>query len=100
MKALQRTGLVALTALVLTPLHSFGQESYQRARRQQHYHDAHHHTKAKFVGGGAAGGAVVGGLLGGGKGALIGAGVGAGGGLLANHEHVKHETRKREAYGR
>ena len=99
MKALQRTGLIVLSALALTPLHSFGQESYQRAKRQQHYHDARHHTKAKIVGGSAAGGAVVGGLLGGGKGALIGAGVGAGGGLIANHEHDKHEVRKREEYG-
>ncbi len=99
MTALQRTGFVVLTAFVLTPLRSFGQESYQRAKRQQHYHDARHHTKAKIVGGSAAGGAVVGGLLGGGKGAVIGAGVGAGGGLVANHEHDKHEVRKREQYG-
>ena len=88
----------ALFALIsLTPAH--GQESYHRARRQQHYHDARHHTKAKIVGGSAVGGAVVGGLIGGPKGAVIGAGVGAGGGLVANHERVKHDVRKREEYG-
>ncbi len=99
MHALQRTGLVLVAALALTPLQGLSQESYRRAQRQQHYHDARHHTKAKIVGGSAAGGAVVGGLLGGGKGALIGAGVGAGGGLVANHEHVKHSVRKRQEYG-
>ena len=99
MTALQRTGFVVLTAFVLTPLHSFGQERYQRAKRQQHYHDARHHTKAKIVGGSAAGGAVVGGLLGGGKGAVIGAGVGAGGGRVANPDHAKHEVSKRAQDG-
>ena len=99
MRALQRSGLALLTLLVLTPMHSLGQESYGRAKRQQHYHDARHHTKAKIVGGSAAGGAVVGGLLGGGKGALIGAGAGAGGGLIANHAREKHDVQKREEYG-
>lgn len=92
--------VTVLVGILLLPLHGLGQESYRRAKREQHYHDARHHTKAKFVGGTAAGGAVVGGLLGGGKGALIGAGVGAGGGLVANHEHTKHAIRKRERYGR
>ncbi len=86
-------------ALLLVPYHALGQESYHRAKRQQHYHDARHHTKAKIVGGSAAGGAVVGGLLGGGKGAVIGAGAGAGGGLIANHEREKHDVQKRQEYG-
>ena len=99
MQIFQRTGLVLLSALALTPMQGLSQESYRRAERQQHYHDARHHTKAKIVGGSSAGGAVIGGLLGGGKGALIGAGAGAGGGLIANHEHNKHAIRKREEYG-
>ena len=96
----QRSGLALVAAAILTSLPASGQESYYRAKRQQHYHDARHHTKAKIVGGSAAGGAVVGGLLGGGKGALIGAGAGAGGGLIANHEREKHDVQKRQEYGR
>lgn len=96
---LHYAGLALLLTMVLTPLHALGQESYHQAKRQQHYHDARHHTKAKIVGGSAAGGAVVGGLLGGGKGALIGAGAGAGGGLIANHEREKHDVRQRQEYG-
>ncbi|MGI4831384.1 MAG: hypothetical protein ACRYFU_24870 [Janthinobacterium lividum] len=98
-KLLHCTGSALLLTLLLTPLHALGQESYHRAKRQQHYHDARHHTKAKIVGGSAAGGAVIGGLLGGGKGALIGAGAGAGGGLIANHEREKHDVRQRQEYG-
>ncbi len=100
MTALQRFALTCFTATLALPLPALAQESYARARRQEHRHAARHHTKAKIVGGSAAGGALVGGLLGGGKGALIGAGVGAGGGLVANHEHEKHATQKREEYGR
>ena len=99
MNILQRTIFVLAAAMTLTPFHALGQESYGRAKRQQHYHDARHHTKAKIVGGSAAGGAVVGGLVGGGKGALIGAGAGAGGGLIANHEREKHDVQKRQEYG-
>ena len=103
MNDLQRTGIISTAALMaaftLFPLHALGQESYHRAKRQQHYSDARHHTKAKIVGGSAAGGAVVGGLLGGGKGALIGAGAGAGGGLIANPEREKHDVQKRQEYG-
>ncbi len=99
MNVLQRTGFAVVAGLLITPLHALGQESYHQAKRQQHYHDARHHTKAKIVGGSAVGGAVVGGLLGGGKGAAIGAGVGAGGGLIANHEREKHDVQKREEYG-
>lgn len=100
MKTSQATSLALLTLFALTPLHGVSQvESYHHAKRQQHYSDAHHHTKAKIVGGSAAGGALVGGLLGGGKGALIGAGAGAGGGLIANHAREKRDVRKRQEYG-
>ncbi len=100
MNSLRNKGFALLTLFALTPLHGVSQvESYHQAKRQQHYSDAHHHTKAKIVGGSAAGGAVVGGLLGGGKGALIGAGAGAGGGLLANHAREKRDVRKRQEYG-
>ncbi len=100
MMNLKFAGLAFATALTLAPFHAFGQESYYRAKRQQHYSDARHHTKAKVVGGSAAGGALIGGLAGGGKGALIGAGAGAGGGLIANHYREKHDVHKREEYGR
>ena len=83
-------------ATLATPFTSFAQESYHRAKHQQERSDAHHHTKAKIVGGSAAGGAVVGGLLGGGKGAVIGAGVGAGGGLLANKARKDKDIHQRE----
>lgn len=100
MNVFSRSALALATAVTLLPLAANAQvESYHRAKRQQHYSDAHHHTKAKIVGGSAAGGAVVGGLLGGGKGALIGAGAGAGGGLLANHAREKRDVRKRQEYG-
>ena len=100
MKILQCTGWVLATGLSLVSFHAQGQESYHQAKRQQHYSDARHHTKAKVVGGSAIGGAVVGGVLGGGKGALIGAGAGAGGGLIANHYREKHDVQKRQEYGR
>jgi hypothetical protein len=93
------SGLALAGALLLTSARAFGQESYHRARRRQHFHDARHHTKAKIVGGSAAGGAVIGALAGGGKGALIGAGAGAGAGLIANHEREKHDVRRRAEYG-
>lgn len=99
MKTLQDLGMMLALALALTPFYAHGQESYHRAKRQQHYSDARHHTKAKIVGGSAVGGAVVGGVLGGGKGALIGAGAGAGGGLIANHYREKHDVQKRQEYG-
>ncbi len=82
-------GPVALVA-------QYTQREHDRARYDQQRHDARHHTKAKVVGGSAAGGAVLGGLLGGGKGALIGAGAGAGGGLLANKARRDHGVKKRE----
>ncbi len=100
MKIFTCSGLALAAAMTLTPFCAGAQESYHRAKRQQHYSDARHHTKAKVVGGSAVGGAVVGGLLGGGKGALIGAGAGAGGGLIANHYREKHDVRRRQEYGR
>jgi uncharacterized membrane protein YebE (DUF533 family) len=72
------------------------QETHEDAVAQTHAHDAHHHTKAKFVGGGAVGGAVVGAKVGGPVGALVGAGVGAGAGVVANKAHRHHEIKKRE----
>ena len=84
--------LLALTSLPLT-----AQESHHRAKRQQTRSDHRHHTGAKIVGGSAAGGAVVGGLLGGGKGALIGAGVGAAGGAVANKHRENKDIRQRES---
>ena len=89
-----------LLSTFCAPVLLTAQSVHERAKYAQHRSDAHHHTKAKIVGGSAAGGAVVGGLLGGGKGALIGAGVGAGGGLVANHEREKNDVRRREEDGR
>lgn len=93
------SALLLLTVAV-APALSGAQTVHDRAKYAQHRSDAHHHTKAKVVGGSAVGGAVIGGLLGGGKGAAIGAGVGAGGGLVANHEREKRDVRRREEDGR
>jgi uncharacterized membrane protein YebE (DUF533 family) len=86
---------VAVAAAVLS-LPCIAQETHEDAVAQTHAHDAHHHTKAKFVGGGAVGGAVVGAKVGGPVGAVVGAGVGAGAGLVANKAHRHHEIKKRE----
>ncbi|MDQ2926417.1 MAG: hypothetical protein M3R43_12820 [Acidobacteriota bacterium] len=80
------------------PLTALSQESHEDAVAQQHRHEARHHTKAKFVGGGAVGGAIIGAKVGGPGGALVGAGVGAGGGLIAHHLHKKHEIKERERH--
>ena len=96
------TGSAVLAAMLLGPL-GIGAQTYsehQRARAEQERSDAHHHTKAKVVGGSAVGGAVLGGLVGGPKGAVIGAGVGAGGGLAANHVRKEHDIKKRERTNR
>ena len=92
------TGQVVVAAMLLAPVGVLAQHSdqYEHAKHVQEEHDAHHHTKAKIVGGSAVGGAVVGGLVGGPKGAVIGAGVGAGGGLVANHARKQHDIHKRE----
>lgn len=91
-------GKVVVASMLMMPLGMLGQhsEQYYHAKHVQEEHDAHHHTKAKIVGGSAVGGAVVGGLMGGPKGAVIGAGVGAGGGLIANHARKQHDIHKRE----
>jgi len=91
-------GQAVVASMLMMPLGMLGQHSYQyeHAKHVQEEHDAHHHTKAKIVGGSAVGGAVVGGLMGGPKGAAIGAGVGAGGGLVANHARKQHDIHKRE----
>lgn len=91
-------GQAVVATMLLAPLGMRAQHSYQyeHAKHVQEEHDAHHHTKAKIVGGSAVGGAVVGGLVGGPKGAAIGAGVGAGGGLVANHARKQHDIHKRE----
>jgi outer membrane lipoprotein SlyB len=90
-------GQLVIGTMLLAPLGMRAQETqYEHAKHVQEEHDAHHHTKAKIVGGSAVGGAVVGGLVGGPKGAVIGAGVGAGGGLVANHARKQHDIHKRE----
>lgn len=90
-------GQAVVGAMLLSPLGISAQSyQYEHAKHIQERHDAHHHTKAKLVGGSAVGGAVVGGLLGGPKGAVIGAGVGAGGGLVANHVRKQNDIHKRE----
>jgi uncharacterized protein YcfJ len=89
---------VAVSVLSM-PVAVLAQESHEDAAAQTRAHDHRHHTKAKFVGGGAVSGAVVGAKVGGPGGALVGAGVGAGGGLVANHLHKKHEVKKRERNG-
>ena len=91
-------GQAVVASMLMMPLGMTAQHSYQyeHAKQEQERHDAHHHTKAKIVGGSDVGGAVVGGLMGGGKGAAIGAGVGAGGGLVANHVRKQNDIKKRE----
>jgi uncharacterized membrane protein YebE (DUF533 family) len=92
---LRTLAATALTATIFT-MPCLAQETHEDAVAQTHAHDAHHHTKAKFVGGGAVGGALVGAKVGGPVGAVVGAGVGAGAGLVANKAHRHHEIRKRE----
>ena len=99
MKLIKFAGYAVTAAVLSMPLAVIAQESHEDAVVQTHRHDAHHHTKAKFVGGGAVGGALVGAKVGGPGGALVGAGIGAGGGLVANHIHKHHEIKKREEHG-
>jgi hypothetical protein len=89
--------LVLAMGLVTVSAHA--QESHEDAKAQVDAHQARHHTKAKFVGGGAVGGALVGAKVGGPVGALVGAGVGAGGGVVAHHIEKKHAIRKKEENG-
>jgi len=89
-------GAALAAAILITPLGAFAQESHAEAKAQVEARDAHHHNKAKIVGGSAAGGAVVGGLAGGPVGAVVGAGVGAGGGVVANKIRKHHSIKKRQ----
>jgi len=75
---------------------TYSEREHERAKAEQRASDHRHHTGAKIVGGSAVGGAVIGGLAGGGKGALIGAGVGAVGGAVANKARENHDVKKRE----
>lgn len=91
---------VAVAAATLSlPASLHAQESHREAEYQAQRHDAHQHTKAKFVGGGAVGGALVGAKVGGPVGALVGAGAGAGAGLALNKAHRHHEVKERERHG-
>jgi hypothetical protein len=69
------------------------QQSHADAKAEQ---DAHHHTKAKVVGGSAAGGAATGAVVGGPVGAVAGAGIGAVGGVVANKARKHHGIKKKE----
>jgi hypothetical protein len=86
----------ALLAALMLPLGAFAQESHADAKAQVEARDAHHHNKAKIVGGSAAGGAAVGAVAGGPVGAVVGAGIGAGGGVVANKIRKHHSIKKRQ----
>ena len=88
-----------LTAALAMPVTLFAQESKEQATADVHAHDAKHHTKAKYVGGGAAGGAAVGALAGGPAGAVVGGAAGAGAGVVANKIHKHHAVKKAEKTG-
>ena len=88
--------LVLTTAVALSAPAVYAQESHEDAKAQAHAKDARHHTKAKFIGGGAAGGAATGALVGGPVGAVVGAGVGGVGGAVANKIHRHHQVKKYE----
>ena len=85
-------------AVLALPCAVIAQESHEDAVAQTHRHDRHHHTKAKFVAGGAVGGAIIGAKVGGPVGAVVGAGAGAGAGILANKAHRHHEVKSREEH--
>lgn len=99
MKLNKIAGYVALGAVFTLPLSVVAQESHEQAKAQVEAHQAKHHTKAKFVGGGALGGAAVGAAAGGPTGAIIGGAAGAGGGLVAHHIEKKHAIKKKEQTG-
>jgi hypothetical protein len=98
MKIAMMAGSLVLAAGMFTSA-AVAQESHEDAKAQVDAHQARHHTKAKFVGGGAVGGALVGAKVGGPVGAVVGAGVGAGGGLVAHHIEKKHAIKKKEENG-
>jgi uncharacterized protein YcfJ len=98
MKLTKFAACAVSAAVLVMPLSVLAQESHEDAKAQVERHDAHHHTKAKIVGGSAVGGAIVGAKVGGPGGALVGAGVGAGGGLVANHIRKHHAVKEHEKY--
>ena len=93
---LTKFAVVALTAAALSSPVAFAQESHEDAVAQAHAKDHKHHTKAKFIGGGAAGGAATGAVVGGPVGAVVGAGVGGVGGAVANKIHRHKQVKKYE----
>jgi len=98
MKFTKIAGTVLMAGVMAAPLSMFAQESHADAKAQVEAHDAHHHNKAKLVGGGAAGGAATGAMVGGPVGAVVGAGVGAGAGVVGNKVRKHHAIKQREKY--
>ncbi len=91
----------AVTAAVLTlPMAVLAQESHEDAKAQVERHDAHHHNKAKIVGGLAVGGALIGAKVGGPGGALVGAPAWAQAAVwwLINKARKHHAIKQREKY--
>lgn len=82
-----------VAAMIATPLSMVAQESHADAKAQVEAHDAHHHNKAKIVGGSTAAGAVTGAAVAGPAGAVVGGGIGAVGGVVGNkirkHDSIK-----------
>lgn len=99
MKMKRVAAYAAFGAALTLPVTVFAQESHEDAKAQVEAHQAKHHTKAKFVGGGAVGGAAVGAMAGGPTGALVGGAAGAGGGLIAHKIEKKHAIKKKEQTG-
>ncbi|MBS1813466.1 MAG: hypothetical protein JSS87_01180 [Acidobacteria bacterium] len=99
-QALASLAIMTSFAVPAVTAQTYSEREHTRAKAQVEAKDAHHHNKAKIVGGSAVGGAVVGGLLGGGKGALIGGAVGAGGGVLANKARKHNSIKKQEQRNR
>lgn len=99
MKMTKIAGSLVLAAGLMATSSAMAQESHEDAKAQVDAHQAKHHTKAKFVGGGAVGGALIGAKVGGPVGAVAGAGIGAGGGLVAHHIEKKHAIKKKEETG-
>jgi hypothetical protein len=93
------SGLVA-AMMMATPLMLTAQESHSEAKAQVEAHDAHHHNKAKIVGGSAAAGAVTGAAVAGPVGAVVGGGVGAVGGVVGNKARKHHSIKEREKYAK
>jgi hypothetical protein len=91
-------GSAVVATLLALPLSARAQESKEDAEAQVHHHNARHHTKAKFIGGGVAGGAATGAMVGGPAGAVVGGAVGGVGGAVANKIHHHHQVKEHEKY--